>query len=182
MEMGPMNGQTSGTMASSDPMAILKECRDIDIGIDGIERNLDTLRFYQQRSLDDPDASQNTKPNRELDDLSAQTMNMYREYGRRIKAIKERKESGNDRNRAQVGLVDRKLKKAINEYQQVDRDFRHKLSAQMERQYRIVRPDASEQEVREAVEDTGNNQVFSQAVSQALMLWISMIADTPNSS
>ena len=160
-----MNGQTSGAMASRDPNAILNECRDIDRGIDGIERNLDTLRFYQQRAIDDPDASQGTKTNRELDELSTETMGMYREIGGRIKAIKQRKESGDPRNRPQVGLVDRKLKKAINEYQQVDRDFRHKLSAQMERQYRIVRPDASEQEVREAIEDTSNNQVFSQAVS-----------------
>lgn len=177
MEMGPMNGQTSGAMASSDPMAILKECRDIDVSIDGIERNLDTLRFLQQRAIDDVDASQNTKTNRELDNLSSETMQLYRATAGRIKAIKQRKESGSERNRAQVGLVDRKLKKAINEYQQVDRDFRHKLSAQMERQYRIVRPDASEQEVREAIEDTSNNQVFSQAVSDNIDPRISPITD-----
>ena len=74
------------------------------------------------------------------------------------------KASGDPRNAPQVGRVDRKLKAAINEYQQNESEFRKKLGAQMERQYRIVRPDASEQEVREAVEDTSNNQVFSQAV------------------
>ena len=163
-----MNGQTGGTYGatpSRDPNAILNECRDIDKGIDTIERNLDRLRFLQQRAIDDPDASQGTVANRELDALSSETMGLYRNFGGRIKAIKQQKESGDPRNKPQVGLVDRKLKKAINEYQQVDRDFRHKLSAQMERQYRIVRPDASDQEVREAIEDTSNNQVFSQAVS-----------------
>ena len=165
MEMAPMNGQTGGATPSRDPNAILNECRDIDRGIDKIEQNLDRLRFLQQRAIDDPDASQGTAVNRELDALSSETMNLYRNFGGRIKAIKQQKESGDPRNRPQVGLVDRKLKKAINEYQQVDRDFRHKLSAQMERQYRIVRPDASDQEVREAIEDTSNNQVFSQAVS-----------------
>ena len=168
MEMGPMNGQTGGKYGAApirDPNAILNDCRDIDRNIDKIEQQLDRLRFLQQRSIDDPDASQSTGTNRELDALSADTMNSYRNLAGRIKAIKQMKESGDPRNRPQVGLVDRKLKKAINEYQQVDRDFRHKLSAQMERQYRIVRPDASDQEVREAVEDTSNNQVFSQAVS-----------------
>lgn len=91
-------------------------------------------------------------------------MTLYRSFAGRIKAIKQQKESGDPRNKPQVGLVDRKLKSAINDYQKVDRDFRHKLAAQMERQYRIVRPDASDQEVREAIEDTSNNQVFSQAV------------------
>ena len=165
-----MNGQAAGTNgapANRDPNAILNECRDIDRGIDSIQRNLERLRFLQQRAIDDPDASQGTQTNRELDSLSSDTMTLYRSFAGRIKAIKQRKESGEAKNKPQVGLVDRKLKSAINEYQQVDRDFRHKLSAQMERQYRIVRPDASEQEVREAVQDTSNNQVFSQAVRTA---------------
>ena len=168
-----MNGQSAagyGAPASRDPNAILNECREIDRGIESIQRNLDRLKFLQERSLDDPDASQNTATNRELDSLSSDTMTLYRSFGARIKAIKQQKESGDPRNRPQVGLVDRKLKAAINEYQQVDRDFRHKLAAQMERQYRIVRPDASDAEVREAVEDTSNNQVFSQAVSQSRCL------------
>lgn len=158
--MTAMNGGSGGR----DPNAILNECRDIDKGIDSIERNLERLRFLQQRAIDDTDASQNTQTNRELDALSSETMTLYRNFGHRLKTIKGMKESGDPRNSPQVGRVDRKLKAAINEYQQVDRDFRQKLSAQMERQYRIVRPDASDAEVREAVEDTSNNQVFSQAV------------------
>ena len=161
--MAPMNGQ-GGAPASRDPNAILNECREIDKGIDSIQRNLERLRFLQQRAIDDPDASQGTATNRELDALSSDTMTLYRSFAARIKSIKSQPASGEPRNKPQVGLVDRKLKTAINEYQQVDRDFRHKLSAQMERQYRIVRPDASDQEVQEAIQDTSNQQVFSQAV------------------
>ena len=160
-----MNGQ-----AGRDPNAILNECRDIDRGVDSIERNLERLRFLQQRALDDPDASQGTQTNRELDILSSETMTLYRNFAARVKGIKQQRESGDPRNAPQVGKVDRKLKTAINQYQQVERDFRRKLQAQMERQYRIVRPDASDAEVREACEDTSNNQVFSQAVSTSLCL------------
>ena len=166
--MTPMNGRANAAPASRDPNAILNECRDIDRGIDSIQRNLERLRFLQERAINDPDASQATATNRELDSLSSDTMTLYRSFAARIKSMKQQKESGDPRNSPQVGLVDRKLKAAIHEYQQVDRDFRHKLSAQMERQYRIVRPDASDQEVREAVEDTSNNQVFSQAVRPSL--------------
>ncbi len=154
----------NGGGAGRDPNAILNECREIDRGIDSIERNLERLRFLQQRAIDDTDASSNTATNRELDALSSETMTLYRSFGHRLKTIKGLKESGDPRNSPQVGRVDRKLKNAINEYQQVDRDFRQKLSAQMERQYRIVRPEASDAEVREAIEDTSNSQVFSQAV------------------
>lgn len=165
MEMGTVNGQGAhGQPASRDPNAILNECRDIDRGIDSIEQNLQRLRYLQQRAIDDPDASQNTQTNRELDAITAETMTLYRNFTQRLQSIKSQKASGEPRNAPQVGKVDRKLKSAINQYQQAERDFRRSLSAQMERQYRIVRPDASDQEVREAVEDTSNNQVFSQAV------------------
>ncbi|KAI4178833.1 MAG: hypothetical protein LQ348_005520 [Seirophora lacunosa] len=147
MEMTSMNGTGSGR----DPNAILNECREIDRGIDSIERNLERLRFLHRRAIDDTDASQNTETNRELDALSSETMTLYRNFGHRLKVIKGMKESGDPRNSPQVGRVDRKLKTAINEYQQVDSDFRKKLSAQMERQYRIVRPEASDAEVQEAL-------------------------------
>lgn len=162
-----MNGQAGayGQSGGRDPNAILNECREIDKGIDAIEKNLERLRFLQQRAIDDPDASQGTTTNRELDALGSETMTLYRNFGNRIKHIKSQRESGDGRNAPQVGKVDRKLKAAINEYQKVESSFRQKLSAQMERQYRIVRPDASEAEVREAIEDTSNNQVFTQAVS-----------------
>ena len=170
--MTPMNGQAGayGAQPSRDPNAILNECRSIDRGIDEIQKNLERLRFLQQRAIDDPDASQGTQTNRELDSLSSDTMTLYRSFAARIKTIKSQKESGDPRNKPQVGLVDRKLKTAINEYQNVEKDFRHKLSAQMERQYRIVRPDASDQEVQEAIQDTSNNQVFSQAVRCSIVL------------
>lgn len=166
MELTPLNGPS----AARDPNAILNECRDIDRGIDSIERNLERLRFLQTRAIDDPDASQGTQTNREIDALGSETMTMYRNFGARIKAIKQQRESGDPRNAPQVGKVDRKLKTAINEYQQVESDFRKRLGEQMARQYRIVRPDASEAEVREAIEDTSNNQVFSQAVRLSPLL------------
>jgi hypothetical protein len=81
-----------------------------------------------------------------------------------VKNIKQDPESGNPRNAPQVGKVDRRLKTTITRSQQLERDFRRKAQEQIERQYRIVRPDASDAEVREAVEDTSNQQVFSQAV------------------
>ena len=167
MELGTLNGQAGGygQPASRDPNAILNECRDIDKGIDSIEQNLQRLRFLQQRAIDDPDASQNTQTNRELDALTSETMTLYRNFTKRLQNIKSQKASGEPRNAPQVGKVDRKLKNAINQYQQAESEYRRNVSAQMERQYRIVRPDASDQEVREAVEDTSNNQVFSQAVS-----------------
>lgn len=152
--------------APRDPNAILNECVEIERAIDSISNNLTQLRSLQTRSIDDPDASLTTSTNREIDTLSSSTMALYRQLAGRIVIIKQRPTSADARNKPRVGMVDRKLKQAMNEYRQLEQSFRKKLGEQMERQYRIVNPDASEEELRAAIEDTENNQVFSQAVNK----------------
>lgn len=164
--MAPL-AQNAGSMAGSDGNAILNECRDIDTGIAQIERNLEQLRMLQQRTLDDADSSSSSAANRQLDALSSETMAQYRELTERVRTVKSNPDANTPKNKPQVGRVDRRLKQAIQQYQQVESGFRKRTQDQMARQYRIVRPDASEQEVRAAVEDTSNNQVFSQALMQS---------------
>lgn len=167
VEMEPLAANGSQFGRQNDPNYILNECREIDRGIDSIKASLDNLAALQQRALDDPDSSVQSSTNRQLDASSSQTMTMYRNFAARIKALKQQPESGSPKNAPQVGKIDRKLKSAIQEYQSMDSAFRKKLQEQMARQYRIVRPEASEQEVRDAVEDTSNQQVFSQALLQS---------------
>lgn len=155
--------------APRDPNAILNECVEIERAIDSISTNLVQLRSLQTRSIDDPDANPTTTTNREIDTLSSSTMAIYRQLARRIVVIKQTPTSANARNKPRVGMVDRKLKQAMNEFQQLEQAFRKKLGEQMARQYRIVNPDASDEEVLAAVEDTENNQVFSQAVNKPLL-------------
>jgi syntaxin 1B/2/3 len=159
-EMQNLNGQSSGR----DPNAILNECREIDKGIDRIQGNLDRLRDLQDRSLNDTRTEADSPTNQALDTLNADTISLYRSFVGRMKNIKSNPESGNPRNSAQVGRVDRRLKEVINQYQQVERDYRRKVQEARERSYRIVRPDASDAEVREAMDEPANSQIFSQAV------------------
>lgn len=163
--MAPL-AHNAGSMGS-DPNAVLNECRDIDRGIDQVERNLEQLRMIQQRILDDADSSASSSANRQLDSLSSETMALYRELTERVRTVKSNPDARTPKNNPQVGKVDRRLKSAIQQYQQVESQFRKRTQDQMARQYRIVRPEATEQEVRAAVEDTSNNQVFSQALMQS---------------
>ncbi|KAI9743660.1 MAG: Plasma membrane t-SNARE, secretory vesicle fusion [Claussenomyces sp. TS43310] len=167
VEMEPLTGTAGGFDQRGDPNTVLNECRAIDQGIDSIQTNLEQVRMLQDRSLNDPDSSLSSSTNRKLDSMSSETMTLYREFAARIKRIKQMPESRSPKNAPQLGKVDRKLKKAINEYQQIESAYRRKMEDQMARQYRIVRPEASESEVRDAVADTSNQQVFSQALMQS---------------
>jgi syntaxin 1B/2/3 len=160
------NGGSFGRQ--QDPNAILNECREISLGIDQIENNLQRLRSLQQRALDDPDSSAQSNTNKELDSLTSDTMALYREFTAKLRSIKQRPDSGSPRNASQVKNTDRRLKTAIQQYQRIESDFRARLRDQMVRQYRIVNPNASQAEVEAIVSDTSaNQQVFSQALMNA---------------
>lgn len=166
--MAPLaqNGSQFGRQAN--PNQILNDCRDIDAGIDEAGEILRELQVLQGKAINDANASSESSLNRQLEAQSSQLMSMYRELVGKLKTIKQMPESGQPKNAPQVQRVDRKLKKAMEAYRQADADYRRRLQEQMARQYRIVRPDASEAEVRAVVEDPSQQQqVFQQAMMQS---------------
>jgi syntaxin 1B/2/3 len=164
---GGGGGYEMSNMNGSDPNRILNECRAVDQAVDEIEADLQRLRGLQSRYLADTNTSAQSPLRIEVDRTGENIMTKYRGLVSRVKGIKQQPESGNPRNAPQVGKVDRRLKTAINQYQQVEREFRKASQEQMARQYRIVRPEASDAEVREAVENSNGQQVFSQALIQS---------------
>jgi len=145
--------------SAADPNAILNECREVDRALDDLDAQLNNLDRVFRQSLARPDM-----PSGEINNLSSQVMTGYRALVTRVKNIKSKPDSGHPRNAPQVGKVDRRLKATINRYQTLESDFRRDSQAAAERQYRIVRPDATEEEVREAVSDP-DAPIFQQAVS-----------------
>ena len=159
MEMGAVNGR------GKDPNAILDETREIDRGIETIEANLKQLQDLQKRALDDPDASQNTQTNRQIDDLTATTMNLYRNFTERIQRIRSLPASSESRNKAQVEKVKNKLRRVIDDYRKQEFLYGKDMRKQQKRQMLIVNPNLTEEELDAAVEDPSRSQVFQQAVS-----------------
>ncbi|KAJ3568199.1 hypothetical protein NPX13_g6501 [Xylaria arbuscula] len=165
VEMAPL-AQNVDPFSDRNPNSVLDEVSDINRGIDAIDSNLEQLKMLQQRSLDDADSSALSNTNRQLDRLSSETMAQYRSLTERVRQLKSKPEN-TQRFGQQVRRVDTRLKDAIRAYQQVESSFRKKTEEQMARQYRIVRPDATEEEVRAAVTDQTGGQVFQQALMQS---------------
>jgi syntaxin 1B/2/3 len=158
--MAPLaqNGSQFGRQA--DPNQILNACGEINQGIKEIKRLLEQIQSVQGAALNDPNGTRDGQ----VEEKASEILAMYRELTGRVKSIKQMPESGTPRNAQQVGMVDRALKKTYQDYLQIDRQFRQRSNEQSARQYRIVRPDASEEEVREAVENPDSQQVFQQAM------------------
>ncbi|ODH49232.1 hypothetical protein GX48_04663 [Paracoccidioides brasiliensis] len=162
------NNQTQGYVQSGgDRHAILNQCRDIERGIDDVDGYIEQIKGLYRRLLSDADPARENAIRVEADELASETKRLYQNLIQRMKAIKQSPGSGETMNTAQIGKVERRLKAAITNYQRVQSDFRKGLEAQMARQYRIVRPDATDAEVKEAVQDPSNQQIFSQALIQS---------------
>jgi syntaxin 1B/2/3 len=142
----------------AEPQAILDECRELDNALDKLDGQLANVERVFRQLLARPDMSSG-----EVNVLSSQVMTGFRTLVNRVKNIKEKLDPGDVRNGPQVGRVDQRLKDTINRYQVLESDFRGDWQQAAERQYRIVRPDATDAEVREAVSDT-DAPIFQQAV------------------
>jgi syntaxin 1B/2/3 len=165
VEMEPLTGTGTSFPRQQDPNAILNECRDVDNGIRELEQVIGEIKKLHTAVINNPDSS-NGRPAKQLEEATAELMAMYRNLTGRVKNIKQKPESGSPRNAPQVGKVDRDLKDTLQKYRTVEADFTRRLREQAARQYRIVRPDATEAEVQEAIEDP-NQQMFSQALMQS---------------
>ncbi|KAL5327636.1 hypothetical protein ACEPPN_005337 [Leptodophora sp. 'Broadleaf-Isolate-01'] len=162
VEMEPL-AQNGSQFGQTDPNAILNACRDIDRGIADIHRAMEDMRQGPQRQVLENPGGQATKL---LENSTTEIMAMYRNLTGKMKSIKQKPESGSPKNAPQVGKCDRALKDTLVKYRQMESEFTRKLNEQAARQYRIVRPDATEQEVQQAIEDP-NAQIFSQALMQS---------------
>ncbi|SPO02174.1 related to putative snare protein syn [Cephalotrichum gorgonifer] len=168
VEMAPMQSGSGGYGGSSNGgNSILNECSDIDRGIGQVEQNLNQLRNLHRAALGDTDTSSNSRVNRDVDALSSETMALYRSLVDRVRKVKSSPEASQPMNSRQVERVDRSLKAAINQYQTVEADFRREMQGQIARQFRIVRPDATDEEVSRAVDGAEGGQVFTQALMQS---------------
>jgi len=163
VEMASLTQNGSQFGRQGDPNAILNECREIDNGIDEIEKFLENeIRTLQNTAL------RGTDPTAAATELAAKgtgVVKWYTDLSHKLKTIKQKPESGSPRNAPQVGKVDRRLKRAIQDYREKDNQFTKDLRNQAARQYRLVHPDALQADVDEFIEDPERDQqVFANAM------------------
>lgn len=144
---------------SRDPNATLNACREVSRAVDELDNRLPELQRIQRQFTSGTGAT-----NKEIDAKAADIMATYRALAERVKRIKSQPDARQPRNEPQVNALDRRIKKAINHFQQNESQFRREVQEQQRRQYLIVNPDASEQQIREATEGGGDTQIFQQAL------------------
>ncbi|KAJ7496505.1 t-SNARE [Mycena latifolia] len=163
-----MTLDANGQSLDSRP-AFLAEVSSVQDAIGAFSANITRIAALNNRSLEAlADDGQAIKA--ELDGLVAQTMaqstalkdRITRLQGAVLPGVPEKQQKEMRQN--QVNLVRTKFMEALQTYQRVEQEYRAKSRQRVERQYRIVKPDATQEEIADAISG-GGEQVFMQALT-----------------
>ncbi|TVY52189.1 Protein transport protein SSO2 [Lachnellula cervina] len=169
VEMEPLrpNGAEFGNGPGDSKLdpELLAQLKQIDEEIKNVAGpSSAALKLLQTTILNNPDpgADLTRKRNQASDDI-------MQEYTRLVDKTRRLKSNPKYASNKVLGKISRDLKNAMEDFQRIDVDFAKKLQEQMARQYRIVRPEASDAEVKDAVEGQSHQQqqMFSQALMQS---------------
>ncbi|GBE82013.1 t-SNARE [Sparassis latifolia] len=155
----------------TDPMAAFyEEVSSIQDSIATFSANVARIGDLHSRTLNSTDDGASHQNAALLDDLIAQTRDLSNILKQRIQALAAAPSARPQDSRIrknQTGLLRSKFVEVLQNYQQVERDYRARYKQRVERQFKIVKPDATPEEVNEVVNDTDGRgeQVFAQALS-----------------
>jgi len=150
-------------MQTEDAGDFFTEVNEIDSDIEIMKRKTQNIRSVHQRSLQDIDAQAIETTQEELRKLTEDASTSNRALSTKIRILKG-KVRGDPAKQAQADRVEKNYKASLIEYQKVVLDFQERVRSQIKRQVKIVKPDATEEELEAACQD-GQGQIFSQAVS-----------------
>ncbi|TGZ84291.1 t-SNARE [Ascodesmis nigricans] len=159
--MGNLSGGQTGAGAGGGLQDFYAEVDELRNAIDTINANISRIEALHGKALTDIDEANLSQTERTLEALSSETSQLNNNTANRIRLLKSK--AGSDPSKApQATTLDRNFKNALRKYQMVEKTYADRTREQMARQYRIVRPEATEEEVQQACEDGSGQQIFSQ--------------------
>ncbi|KAI1107158.1 t-SNARE [Jackrogersella minutella] len=156
-------GQVSDTLSQQDFLGRIQFLRN---EIRTLTTNIQAIASLHQRALAESDGG---VASQQLERIIADTQTLNRGIRDQLKFLANdaNKTTGAGRNvkERQVNTIKSEFERELRSYQEEEGSYRQRYRDQIARQYRIVNPDASEDEVRQAAEaDWGNEGVFQTAL------------------
>ncbi|CAE7211395.1 unnamed protein product [Rhizoctonia solani] len=162
------NGYGNGGAGGSEMTQFYDEITAIQDLIHSYRDNITRISNLHSRSLTVTDDESLRQATTELDTIASQTQNLSAQIKQRIQTLEANRGKVQGRNKdawiQQTNVVKTRFVAAIQEYQQAEQQYRQRSRQRVERQVRIVKPDATQQEIDSVVNNDQPAQVFSQAL------------------
>lgn len=152
------------TLATNDFLQRIAQLRN-EIGT--VSDNVNAISSLHQRALAESDAGLSAQ---QLERIMTETQAMNRGIRDQLKylatdAAHTQDAGAKHTKEKQVQTMSDNFKRELRKYQEAEQAYQQRYRDQIARQYRIVNPDATEEEVRQAAEaDWGNEGVFQTAL------------------
>ncbi|KAF9246216.1 t-SNARE [Melanogaster broomeanus] len=172
-QLAPVPPNGSHSQNTSSMPAFYDEVTSIQEEIAQFDANVNAIADLHARSLNalsEQDSATNTS---QLVELTESTRALSNGLSKRIKALQvsapgsSRQDAEIRKNR--ITLVHGKFVETLQRYQSVEQQYRQQYKDRVERQLKIVKPDATPEEVSAVVNDTqgGGNEIFRLAISSS---------------
>jgi len=155
-----------GNGAGDDMSSFYSEISSIQDQLKLFNDNVNRIGDLHSRSLNNMDDVAAQRNEAQLDALVEDTRALSGQLKKRVQDLERKGGAGRDGQirKQQTALVKSRFVEAIQNYQDVEKQYRTKYRARMERQFKIVKPDASPEEVKAVVNDEQGGQIFAQAL------------------
>lgn len=169
-ELKNYNKYSSSGSGEDDFVSFMNEINDINNTLDQYSNLINLIsnkqrNFVHELDLNEEDAEYNSK---QIDALISELNSLQSDLKSRIKNVQAQAASSHDKNKIDQAESSRKrFLELIQEYRLIEANNREQTKAQAERQYRIIKPDATDAELKAVVEDGDNQQYFQQALMQS---------------
>jgi syntaxin 1B/2/3 len=165
-EMSPlMNSDITTVQGFLDQISHVKE------SIQQINYNVNRIQSFQSSMLQTADAGELSRNRQAVDNLTTETQNIMTHVKQKLKEIEPTSRHSDLAMRKNTfSSVTRSFMDAIENHRQVALQFQKAEAQQLERQIKIANPNATQQEIQQAVAgaEQGRNAVFAQQLMQSV--------------
>lgn len=151
---------------SNDFIQFMNNINSINENLNHYESIINNIDSLHKNLLTQVSEEKEIEIRHQLDNLISQASNLQYQLKADIKSAQQ--DGLHDANKqAQAENSRQKFLKLIQDYRIIDSNYKDENKEQAKRQYKIVQPEATEEEVEAAISDVGGQQIFSQALLNA---------------
>lgn len=167
-EMG--NYKNSPSSNEDDFVSYMNEIQDINNSLDEYSSLINLIsnkqrNYLHELDLNEEDADYNSK---QIDSLVSEAQSLQLNLKSRIKNAQTQAVQSKDQTKLdQAETCRKRFLDLIQEYRLIEANNREQTKSQAERQYKIIKPEATDDEVRAVIEDGNGQQYFQQALLQS---------------
>ncbi|SCV74074.1 BQ2448_6506 [Microbotryum intermedium] len=165
------DGTAAGGYRQGDMQSFFAEVEEIQDDIKQLHQYVNQMSDLHSRRLATTDDAQQSESSAHLQELTQATSsltNSIRDRITRLNNLNKQSPPGDaefNTRKLQIGGLQNAFRRGLEEYNLVEKKSREKYRQRVERQIRIVKPDATQAEIKAAFDDQqAGQQIFSQAL------------------